>query len=195
MLILIGTTSLLVIHFVWTILGSNQWPPQCQCGALPLSQSSSVSELYNSQLTGVIILNTLNIILTKVATCLNFDEYELLCTSISNAMKNSGLDINCFSSDLFKHLSIQSNCGDSGNNEPVLLSLLMALIRETSPGSYIYAFNFMCWSVLQNLVTSPWSEWVVINHYVILSLSETSVVWYGNSLSLKVEVGTGFEPV
>jgi len=65
-----------------------------------------VEELYNRGLSGVIILNTLNIIFAKVCAGLNLNENQLFAAVIANSMELTHLDGDRFTRMLRKSFAI-----------------------------------------------------------------------------------------
>ena len=63
-------------------------------------------ELYNSDLSGVIILNTLNIIFAEVGACLDFYEYQLFTTGVTNPMKLTSFNVHGFTRKFCEGLTI-----------------------------------------------------------------------------------------
>jgi len=103
----------------------------------------------------VVILESRNVILTKIGPALDLDKDQKSCSEIGDAMFSLRRDkrfLICLQSDL---AFSQCDYRFAGDDHPVLAPALMHLQTEAVTGVYFNAFHFVALALGEHFVSAP----------------------------------------
>ncbi len=108
--------------------------------------------------TTEVILKANDVIFSKVRSCLNLYEYDVLCSSVFATVGLSNCDVNTLAGFKFVGHSVKYRYGVTTHNEPVLGALGVALVAETLVGQDDDLLHLVTGRlVVEHGEVSPWT--------------------------------------
>lgn len=103
----------------------------------------------------VVILKTLDIVLTEISSCLNLDENHRDLADVLDTVGRPRRDIHGFSALEDNLPPIEGDFRGSGDNHPVLGSLFVTLVAEPLFRENLDPFDFVAGRLIENCEAAP----------------------------------------
>jgi len=102
-----------------------------------------------------VVLETLDIVLTKIGADLDFDENKRLRTGVSDSVQPSDRNIDRFADVDITHLTVEDQLTRTVDDEPMFGTMRMTLVAETFVWLYDDLFYLVAVGTTQNRVATP----------------------------------------
>src|SRR5210317_1989592 len=118
---------------------------------------SSVPSVVNKSLPTILIIKSLNIILTQQSPRLHLNDLKNLITRVGQAVLMANRDIDRLVGLNHLHHILQGHLSYATHNHPVFSAMLMALQGKAGPGRDCNAFDEEAVSGIEPLIGPPWT--------------------------------------
>lgn len=109
-------------------------------------------------LASVIIGETLNVILIKIISALDFDKYQWLVADVLDAVLGSQRHDENLAGAMIGIDIVQCESRAAGDDHPKLFPTLMTLVGQPRAGIHRDALHLVCVGAFKDVVSTPWAN-------------------------------------
>jgi len=120
-----------------------------------IKYSNSFDLRFGNRLPPVIILKTLDVVLPKIASPLNFDENQLLGPDVLDAVRGADWDVNDAACRHIDIPSVKRHLCTSCNDHPMFCPMFMFLVAQPLFGKDLDALHFVIRGFIKNGEAAP----------------------------------------